>query len=136
MSISKFQNLTREEVNNLDEEFEVILIDEAHRFRNTGEWKADATTDEDYKGTRRHANLRLLKGNTMIMLTATPVNNTVEDLQNLITLFTGANEIRNNANLDFSAFDEYIDISKDRKDRVSGDDEVSQVRLHELNKRL
>ena len=136
MSISKFQNLTREDVKNLDEQFDVILIDEAHRFRNMGEWKADATSDEDYKGTRRHANLRMLKGKTMIMLTATPINNTVEDLQNLITLFTGANEIRNNANLDFSAFDEYIDISEDRKELVSGDEEVSQKRLDELNKRL
>jgi len=95
MSISKFQNLNPDEVNELDEQFDVILVDEAHRFRNYGQWRPNPSHEDDYKGTRRHANLRLLRGNTMIMLTATPINNSVEDLENLISLFTDGKEIRN-----------------------------------------
>jgi len=73
MSISKFQNLTYEEVNALDDRFNVVLIDEAHRFRNHGKWNPNPVDDDDYTGTRRHANARLLRNNTMIMLTATPL---------------------------------------------------------------
>src|SRR5690606_24267888 len=65
---------------------DVILIDESHNFRN--------------RNTQRYGNLeRLISANgrrgrdgarkKIILLTATPINNTVFDLYNQINLFTG-----------------------------------------------
>jgi len=79
MSISKFQNLTYDEVQDIKDAFDVVLVDEAHRFRNHGKWRPNPNDEDDYKGTRRHANLRQLRGKTMIMLTATPINNSATD---------------------------------------------------------
>jgi SNF2 family DNA or RNA helicase len=119
MSITKFQNLDYDDVQSLDDAFDVVLIDEAHRFRNHGKWKANK---EETQGTQRYANMSELKGNTMIMLTATPLNNSAEDLKNLINLFTGENELRNLAGLDFDAFDEYIKLATKRKKLLKADE--------------
>lgn len=66
---------------------DVILVDESHNFRN--------------RGAQRYDNLeRLLAGNgrrgatsnerkKLILLTATPINNSVYDLYNQVALFTG-----------------------------------------------
>jgi superfamily II DNA or RNA helicase len=136
MSISKFQNMTFEEVQELKDTFDVLLIDEAHRFRNYGKWRPNPDHDDDYKGTRRHANLRQLRGKTMIMLTATPINNSATDLKNLISLFTSPEELRNKASLDFDAFDEYIDLSETRKRIAAGKDEVSDEEQREITEQL
>jgi SNF2 family N-terminal domain. len=136
MSVSKFQNLTYDAVQDLRDEFEVLLIDEAHRFRNSGKWRPHPDHDDDYKGTRRHANLRQLRGKTMIMLTATPINNSATDLKNLTSLFTSAEELRNKASLDFAAFDEYIELSQERKTIAAGKQEASDQRQQELTEQL
>ena len=136
MSISKFQNLTYNEVQGLKDEFDVVLIDEAHRFRNHGKWRPNPDTDDDYKGTRRHANLRQLRGKTMIMLTATPINNSATDLKNLISLFTSAEELRNKASLDFDAFEEYIELSEERKRIAAGKEEVSEEEQQTITEQL
>jgi len=136
MSISKFQNLTYETLQEFKQQWDVVLIDEAHRFRNHGKWAPTPDDEDDYKGTRRHANIRELRGKTMIMLTATPINNSARDLQNLISLFTCENELRNKANLDFNAFDEYVQQSEDRKEIVSGTQEASDERLAKINDQL
>ena len=136
MSISTFQNLPFEEVQNLREEFDVLLIDEAHRFRNHGKWRPDPDDEDDYKGTRRHANLRQLRGKTMIMLTATPINNSATDLRNLISLFTDENELRNKASLNFGAFDDYIDLSAQRKRIAAGKEEVSDEEQNQITDQL
>lgn len=136
MSISKFQNLTYETLQEFKQQWDVVLIDEAHRFRNHGKWAPNPDDEDDYKGTRRHANIRELRGKTMIMLTATPINNSARDLQNLISLFTDENELRNKANLDFNAFDEYVQQSEDRKEIASGTQEASDERLAKINDQL
>lgn len=60
------------------EDADVILMDEAHHFRNTG-----------IKGKSRYWKLfDIADGKTMFMLTATPVNNRLIDLQHMIELFT------------------------------------------------
>lgn len=136
MSISKFQNLSFDEVQDLRSDFDVLLIDEAHRFRNYGKWRPDPAHDDDYKGTRRHANLRQLRGKTMIMLTATPINNSATDLKNLISLFTSPEELRNKASLDFGAFDQYIELSETRKRIAAGKEEASESEQEELTEQL
>jgi superfamily II DNA or RNA helicase len=136
MSISTFQNLSYEGVRDLRERFDVLLVDEAHRFRNHGKWRPNPTDEDDYKGTRRHANLRQLRGKTMIMLTATPINNSANDLKNLISLFTDENEIRNKASLNFGAFDDYIELSEERKRIAAGKEEVSAEEQQQNTERL
>jgi superfamily II DNA or RNA helicase/HKD family nuclease len=136
MSISKFQNLTHDEVNTLNDRFEVVLIDEAHRFRNHGKWEPNPVDNDDYSGTRRHANARLLRNNTMIMLTATPINNSAEDLQNLIGLFTDGNELMNKASLKFRAFDEYNDLAEKRKRVAAGKEEASEEEQRRMRGQL
>ncbi|AXR82474.1 helicase-related protein [Natrarchaeobaculum sulfurireducens] len=136
MSISKFQNLSYEEVQELRNGYDVVLIDEAHRFRNFGKWRPNPDHEDDYKGTRRHANLRQLRGKTMILLTATPINNSATDLKNLISLFTGSEELRNKASLDFSAFDEYIDLAEQRKRIAADKEEASEEEKQQLTDQL
>ncbi|GAA0524843.1 hypothetical protein GCM10008992_26670 [Halorubrum aquaticum] len=136
MSISKFQNLAYDEVQDLKEAFDVVLVDEAHRFRNHGKWRPTPDHDDDYKGTRRHANLRQLRGKTMIMLTATPINNSATDLENLISLFTSPEELRNKASLDFGAFEEYIELSETRKKIAAGKEEASDQKLQSITEQL
>ena len=136
MSISKFQNLTYDEVQGLKDVFEVVLIDEAHRFRNHGKWRPHPDDEDDYKGTRRHANLRQLRGKTMIMLTATPINNSATDLENLISLFTSPEELRNKASLDFEAFENYIELSEERKKIAAGKQEATEEEQRQLTEKL
>jgi len=135
-SISKFQRLSYDEVQALNDAFDVVLIDEAHRFRNSGRWRADPDHDDDYQGTRRHANLRLLRDQTMIMLTATPINNSATDLKNLIGLFTSAEELMNKASLDFGAFDQYIEKSERRKRIAAGKEDVTNAEEEALTEEL
>ena len=136
MSISKFQRLSHDEVLELKDAFDVLLIDEAHRFRNFGKWKPDPAHDDAYNGTRRHANLRLLRDKTMIMLTATPINNSAEDLENLISLFTSAEELMNKASLDFDAFEQYTDKSARRKRIAADKEEATENEEQELTREL
>lgn len=58
-----------------NEDIEVIIVDEAHRFRNE--------RTESY-----HAINEICRGKTVILLTATPFNNRPSDLFALIKLFT------------------------------------------------
>ncbi len=59
---------------NIDDEEKLIIIDEAHRYRN--------------EKTQDYANLhKLCQGNKIILLTATPYNNKPQDIFSLIKLF-------------------------------------------------
>ncbi|MBX3315766.1 MAG: hypothetical protein KF902_02760 [Phycisphaeraceae bacterium] len=84
-------------------EADVVIIDEAHNFRNIGtrgEFTADIATDAPARGGRlitgegkvkpsRYRKLFELIGNKKtFLLTATPVNNDLSDLRHLIELFS------------------------------------------------
>jgi superfamily II DNA or RNA helicase len=59
----------------------LVVVDEAHSFRNPR--------------TRRYDGLaRLAAGRRVLLLTATPVNNSAADLAALVDLFAGANDFR------------------------------------------
>lgn len=62
---------------------DVIIIDEAHHFRNTG-----TKGDEDDPQSRYWKLYQVAAGKTMFMLTATPINNRLRDLQHMIELFS------------------------------------------------
>ncbi len=62
---------------------DVIIIDEAHHFRNPGRRPIDGEMT-----TRYWRLFDLAKDKTIYMLTATPINNRITDLQHMIELFT------------------------------------------------
>lgn len=62
------------ELDSVREKADVIIIDEAHHFRNIG--------------SRYQKMFELAEGKTLFMLTATPINNSLLDLQRMIELFS------------------------------------------------
>ncbi len=64
----------------LAEEYDLIVIDEAHKYRNknTNRWKAVRKLQRKKENSHH---------NKFILLTATPLNNTIIDILNLIRLF-------------------------------------------------
>ena len=79
---------TREDVverlERVKEMADVLVIDEAHHFRNPGVKGEGARRPSRY---RRMA--EIAEGKTLFLLTATPINNRLVDLQHMIELFTG-----------------------------------------------
>ena len=67
---------------------DAVVIDEAHHFRNRGTTGEGAAT----KPSRYRAMYDLLDGKQVYMLTATPVNNSLRDLQHMIELFSRRDE--------------------------------------------
>ena len=127
----------RAELESLKKGYDFIVIDEAHRFRNRGYYV------EGYSNNRNYANLGFLKkANTQyVLLTATPLNNTVKDLENLISIFTTETRLKNtNPELDFSRFGDYDKITGqirklDKNDPAYDDKIRSLIKLrkpHEL----
>ncbi|MEM4275697.1 MAG: helicase-related protein [Candidatus Nitrosocaldaceae archaeon] len=80
ISLGLFQKMKEGEVKELADEYDLFIIDEAHKYRNSN--------------TNRWKNARLLQNkhdgfsNKFILLTATPLNNSINDIYNLIRLFT------------------------------------------------
>jgi len=72
-----------ERLNRIKEMADAVVIDEAHHFRNPG---------IKGEGARRPSRYRRLydiaAGKTLFLLTATPINNRLTDLQHMIELFT------------------------------------------------
>ena len=79
LSLGVFQNMKEEELRKIAEEYDLFVIDEAHKYRN--------------KNTNRWKNVRMLQKksnnfpNKFLLLTATPLNNSIYDIFNLIRLF-------------------------------------------------
>ena len=71
-------------VEQLRERADVVIIDEAHNFRNHGR-KGD---DEDTPRSRWWRMLEICRGKTVFLLTATPINNSFFDLVHQAELFT------------------------------------------------
>ena len=74
---------TAEDIASVRERADIIIIDEAHHFRNTGT-KGDA----DDPQSRYWKMYQLAEGKTLFLLTATPINNRLSDLQHMIELFS------------------------------------------------
>jgi len=79
LSLGIFQNMKEDELRRLAEEYDLFVIDEAHKYRN--------------KNTNRWGNTRILQKksnnfpNKFILLTATPLNNSINDIFSIIRLF-------------------------------------------------
>ncbi|MCX6654406.1 MAG: helicase-related protein [Candidatus Bathyarchaeota archaeon] len=71
---------------------DVVIIDEAHHFRNPGRM-----SEEDEERVSRYYQLFRLLNNkarkkTLFMLTATPINNSLSDFKHMLELFTNHDE--------------------------------------------
>ncbi len=73
-----------DELEQVAEEADVIIVDEAHHFRNTG------TRGEDIsdRKSRYWRLFDIAAGKQLFMLTATPINNRLTDFQHMVELFT------------------------------------------------
>lgn len=68
---------------------DVVIVDEAHHFRNRGS-RPDPDDPESWSRFHRLAQLvRTGRQKQMFLLTATPINNSLNDFRHLIELFTG-----------------------------------------------
>ena len=80
LSLGIFQNLKENELKMFAEEYDLFVIDEVHKYRN--------------KNTNRWKNARKLQKknggfpNKFLLLTATPLNNSINDIFNIIRIFT------------------------------------------------
>ena len=73
----------RDELDAVREQADVVIIDEAHHFRNRG------TKGGGEKRRSRYWEMYdLCEGKTVILLTATPINNSLIDFQNMVQLFS------------------------------------------------
>jgi superfamily II DNA or RNA helicase len=75
---------TYERMEQVRKQADVIIIDEAHHFRNIGK---RGKSDSDI-GSRYWHMFNVAEDKQMFMLTATPVNNRLTDLQHMIELFS------------------------------------------------
>jgi SNF2 family DNA or RNA helicase len=73
----------QEDLNSVKERADVIIIDEAHNFRNRGLKGTDSRTSSRY-----YQMADIIGDKKVFLLTATPINNSLIDLQRLIELFT------------------------------------------------
>lgn len=73
-----------EDIESVRQRADVIIVDEAHHFRNTGT-KGES---EDDPQSRYWKLYQIASGKTLFMLTATPINNRLRDLQHMIELFS------------------------------------------------
>jgi SNF2 family DNA or RNA helicase len=73
----------QERLDRLKETADVIMIDEAHHFRNPG-----IRGQTGRRPSRYRRMYEIAEGKTLFLLTATPINNRLIDLQHMMELFT------------------------------------------------
>lgn len=103
ISFSKLSRLSEEEIQQF-RSYDYVLIDEAHKLRN--------------RATKRYAKLQAIgrQGKKFVCLTATPVQNSVRDVENLIKVFA------DDADFDIELVDSPSDIFR-QYDRLSSQPE-------------
>lgn len=122
----------QEELDQVASQADVIIIDEAHHFRNTG-----TKGDEGAKRKSRYWRLfDIAAGKDMYLLTATPINNSLLDFQHMVELFS---RLRRDhfaeAPLGIHSLSNHIrqlEKSIERQLRTSGDDEVAEINIAEV----
>ena len=109
---------------------DVIIIDEAHHFRNRG-----IKGDKDYeKRSRYFRMMEMTKGKQVFHLTATPINNRLLDLKHLIDLFTQEDQAYFANTLGIPSLQGYFRVLEKRLEELSADYEGGgEVRDRELN---
>ncbi len=103
------------EIEHLAKRADVIIIDEAHNFRNHGK----TPTEENPWGSRWWRMHEICKGKTVYLLTATPINNTFFDLVHQAELFTGVESDGHFASIGINSLRKYtVELEKPFKGGV------------------
>lgn len=132
VSYSKFTRLTKDSLAKLSDDFDLILIDEAHRFRdeNTNAWKNVQFLKKKlaYGGDNKVRN-------RFVLLSATPLNNRISDLVNIFKIFLDR-DLRDlgRQGKNTMLFDNYERIKKDLKNTPSNPD--LRIRLSKTVKQI
>ncbi|GAC1383063.1 MAG: helicase-related protein [Marmoricola sp.] len=93
-----------DEIEHLAKRADVIIIDEAHNFRNHGK----NPTEENPWGSRWWRMHEICKGKTVFLLTATPINNSLFDLVHQAELFTSVDADSHFSSIGISSLRKYV----------------------------
>jgi superfamily II DNA or RNA helicase len=93
-----------ETIEQLAAQADVIIIDEAHNFRNHG----GKPTEDNPWGSRWWRMLEVCKDKTVFLLTATPINNSFFDLVHQAELFTGVDADDHFASIGINSLRKYV----------------------------
>ena len=116
MTITELSNIDlrkdadKNKMDMIKKNYQFVVIDEAHRFRNYGSFDS-----KKYHKNKNYANLNHLKSKDKkyALLTATPLNNSITDLYNLIRIFTSTGGLKNCVPpLNLDSFVEYQTVQK------------------------
>jgi SNF2 family DNA or RNA helicase len=110
ISFSKLSRLSEKEIQRF-RSYDYVLIDEAHKLRN--------------RRTKRYAKLQAIgrQGKKFVCLTATPVQNSVRDVDNLIKVFADDNDFDIElVDAPSDIFREYDRLSSQSDDELTDDD--------------
>lgn len=116
-------------VEQLRERVDVVIIDEAHNFRNHGK-QGD---DEGSPRSRWWRMQRLCEGKTVFLLTATPINNSLFDLVHQLEFFTGMSDSYF-ASVGVSSLQHYVaQLEKPFKDQARSGSTVRNIDLTDFD---
>ncbi len=115
--------------NDLKNDFKekLIIVDECHKYRN--------------ELTKSYGELwKLCAGNKVILLSATPFNNTPEDIFSMVKLFqipskSTIQTVDNLSNQFFSIIEEYKNLKKDQKNNKSEGNDLKKS-INEISKKI
>lgn len=114
---------------------DVVVIDEAHNFRNPG-----IAGKGDRKPSRYRQLLQMLNGpegpKQLYLLTATPVNNGIDDFRHMVELFAQGNEAHFAGTLGINSVrGHFVALNRSIRERIagssSGDEDVVDVGAEE-----
>lgn len=135
LSVFSHTDLTRalefpERFERITELADAVVIDEAHHFRNTGK-RGDP--DDPFERSRYYRLLDLIGGGrhkSLFMLTATPINNSLNDFKHLVELFTRGDDTYFSRTLGVTSLSGRLNsITKDLKKQIG--DEVPEAEATE-----
>jgi superfamily II DNA or RNA helicase len=104
---------------------DVIIIDEAHHFRNSGVAGTGTKAPSRYRKLQQYIHLSGSRPKKLFFLTATPINNSVHDLRRIIELVTHEDDTyfsRDARNLGIHSLKRYF-VDLERKLTAADDDE-------------
>ena len=90
-------------------QYDVILVDEAHRFRNDPNEIVRCRALKALKDNKVRGDQDAVK---FIFLTATPLNNSIKDLYNLINLLVNRNRLESYEGMNLKAFESFERLRK------------------------